>query len=156
MWPPSEAVRALNYPTGRGNRRRALSSALVNQHNNCMDPLGMQFWNQGVDRFCLVFKREPRDTLRRHNARRRLQPHTDERDANSLECLDGVRREESLASCRVHHIRRQILERGAGKCMLLQACLKPAGKTSAVLFPQQFGRPPVEFVVADGAEIKYE
>ena len=111
----------------------------------------------------LVVEAESGDPGRAHDGRCALEGHADEGDLGASDGADGVRREERLAAVDDVDVGRQVLEGatreglvgGAGADLARGAAVLVGGVVATtVLEPEQVGRPVVELVIADRADVE--
>jgi hypothetical protein len=127
-------------------------AALMDQHHDGLNALGLQFGHQRVDGVRFIPEFETGNAGRRHEAGRAFQRQADEGDGNAVECLDLIGRQQRLAGLGIDGRGGEIVERRAGKGMRALAAID--GMAATVLHAQQLLAPFVEFVIADRGDLK--
>ncbi len=132
--------------------RRRLRTTLVQQHDDGLDALRLQDWDERVGRLGLVEEIPTLDAGSGDQGVGGLKRHADEADLDVIEPLDPVGGQGRLAAL-VDDIGGEPLEVGAG-VRLAREIAAIDGVTAAVLHTQQFGDTLVKFVVADAGDVE--
>jgi len=127
-------------------------AALMDQHHNCLDAASSQFRNQRVDRLGLVAELEAGCGGRRNDVSGALERQADEGDGDAFEMADLVGRKQRRAGRFLEGRGGEVVKPCSGEGMRAQAFVDRMA--AAILHPQQFVLALVEFVIADGCDLK--